>query len=98
MIMREVQQRASFGILTQTRLQSQEMQPQTWRSKQEKLWLKQETQFKTMVPLNRFSFFEELANHPLLPMNLEFEIELQNDAKLIWQNDGTNRRIVVRKI
>ena len=53
---------------------------------------------QTMVPQNRFSFFEELADHPLPPMNLEFDIELQNDADLIWQRDETDRRIVVRKL
>ena len=31
------------------------------------------------------------------PIQLEFEIELQNDQEMIWQNDGTARRIVVRK-
>jgi len=30
-------------------------------------------------------------------MQLEFEIVLQNDDELIFQNDGTGRRIVVRK-
>ena len=30
-------------------------------------------------------------------MKLEFEITLQNDEELIFQNDGTARRIVVKK-
>ena len=29
-------------------------------------------------------------------MQLEFEITFQSDAELIWQNDGTDRRVVVR--
>ena len=51
---------------------------------------------QTLIPLNRYSFFEELNDKLLPPMQLEFEIELQSDEELIWQNDGTNRRIVVR--
>ena len=51
---------------------------------------------QALIPLNRYSFFEELNDKLLPPMQLEFEIELQSDEELIWQNDGTNRRIVVR--
>ena len=51
---------------------------------------------ETLIPLNRYSFFEELSDKLLPPMQMEFEIELQPDAELIWQNDGTDRRIVVR--
>ena len=52
---------------------------------------------KTIIPLNRYSFFEGLSDRLLPPLQLEFEIELQNDEEIIWQNDGTARRIVVRK-
>jgi len=52
---------------------------------------------QTMIPLNRYSFFESLSDRLLPPMQLEFEIILQNDEELIYQNDGTARRIVVRK-
>jgi len=52
----------------------------------------------TIIPLNRYSFFEELSDKLLPPMPLELEIQLQSDAELIWQNDGTNRRIVVRTL
>ena len=51
---------------------------------------------QALIPLNRYSFFEELNDKLLPPMQLEFEIELQSDEELIWQNDGTDRRIVVR--
>ena len=51
---------------------------------------------ETLIPLNRYSFFEELNDKPIPPMQMEFEIELQSDAELIWQNDGTDRRVVVR--
>lgn len=53
---------------------------------------------KTVVPLNRYSFFEELSDKLLPPMLLQFEIELENDTELIYQNDGTGRRIVVTKM
>jgi len=52
---------------------------------------------ETIIRLNRYSFFEELSDRLLPPMQLEFEIVLQNDDELIFQNDGTGRRIVVRK-
>ncbi|KAL9981658.1 hypothetical protein ACROYT_G010393 [Oculina patagonica] len=52
----------------------------------------------TIIPLNRYSFFEELSDKLLPPMPLELEIQLQSDAELIWQNDGTNRRIVVKTL
>ena len=52
---------------------------------------------KTIIPLNRYSFFEGLSDKLLPPLQLEFEIELQNDEEMIFQNDGTARRIVVRK-
>ena len=51
---------------------------------------------ETIIPLDRYSFFEELENKILPPMQLEFEITLQDDTELIWQNDGTDRRVVVR--
>ena len=51
---------------------------------------------ETLIPLNGYSFFEELGDKLLPPMQMEFEIELQSDAELIWQNDGTDRRVVVR--
>ena len=50
------------------------------------------------IPLNRYSFFEKLSDRLLPPIQLEFLITLQNDRELIYQNDGTVRRIVVRKL
>ena len=52
---------------------------------------------QTIIPLNRYSFFEGLSDRLLPPMLFEFEITLQNDREMIFQNDGTARRIVVRK-
>ena len=51
---------------------------------------------KTIIPLNRYSF-EGLSDKLLPPLQLEFEIVVQNDPEMIFQNDGTARRIVVRK-
>ena len=47
--------------------------------------------------MNRYSFFEGLSDKLLPPLQLEFEVELQNDQEMIFQNDGTARRIVDRK-
>ena len=51
---------------------------------------------ETIIPLNRYSFFENLEDKLLPPMQLEFNITFQSDAEVIWQNDGTDRRVVVR--
>ena len=53
---------------------------------------------QTIIPLNRYSFFEGLSDRLLPPMQLEFEIVLQDDREMIFQNDATARRIVVRKL
>ena len=53
---------------------------------------------QTIIPLNRYSFFEGLSDKLLSPMHLNFEIQLQNDEEMIFQNNNTDlRRIVVRK-
>ena len=52
---------------------------------------------KTIIPLNIYSFFEGLSDKLLPPLKLEFEVALQEDEEMIFQNDGTARRIVVRK-
>ncbi|KAL9952823.1 hypothetical protein ACROYT_G040134 [Oculina patagonica] len=43
-------------------------------------------------------FFEELSDKLLPPMQLEFEIDLNPDAELIWDYNATTRRIVVRTL
>ena len=53
---------------------------------------------QTIIPLNRYSFFEGLSDRLLPPMQLEFEIVLQDNREMIFQNDGTARRIVVRRL
>ena len=53
---------------------------------------------QTIIPLNRYFFFEGLSDRLLPPMQLEFEIVLQDDREMIFQNDGIARRIVVRRL
>ena len=38
-----------------------------------------------IIPLNRYSFFEELYERMLVPMQLQFNITLQNDDELIYK-------------
>ena len=57
-----------------------------------------DTKVQTVTPLNRFFFFEELSDRLLPPMRLLFGIVLEEDSKMIFQNDGTGRRIVITKI
>ena len=53
---------------------------------------------QTIIPLNRYSFFGGLSDRLLPPVQLEFEIVLQDDREMIFQNDGTARRIVDRRL
>ena len=53
---------------------------------------------QTIIPLNQYSFFEGQSDRLLPPMQLEFEITLQDGREMIFQNDGTARRIVFRKL
>ena len=48
-----------------------------------------------LIPLNRFSFFEELEDKMLVPMQLQFEIKLQQDNELIHMANGTDAGRVV---
>ena len=40
---------------------------------------------QTIIPLNRYSFFEGLSDKLLPPMQLEFEIQLQDDQEMIFK-------------
>ena len=51
-----------------------------------------------IIPLNRYSFFEELHERMLVPMQLEFNIELQNDDELIFKAAAAdNGRVVINR-
>ena len=51
-----------------------------------------------IIPLNRFSFFEKLEDKMLVPMQLQFEIALNDDGELIHMANGTDAgRVVVNR-
>ena len=51
------------------------------------------------IPLNRYSFFEELEGRMLVPMQLNIELELQNDNELIYKNAAAaDGRVVVNRL
>ena len=51
-----------------------------------------------IIPLNRYSFFEELEDKMLVPMQLQFNIELQNDDELIHRNNGIDGDVSARVV
>ena len=49
-------------------------------------------------PLNRYSFFEELEDKMLVPMQLEFNLKLQNDNELLQKLDAVDDgRVVINR-
>ena len=48
-----------------------------------------------IIPLNRYSFFEELQDKMLVPMQLQFNLNLQNDNELINMAAGVDAGRVV---
>ena len=51
-----------------------------------------------IIPLNRYSFFEELQNRMLVPMQLQFNITLQGDAELIQKAAAADdARVVINR-
>ena len=52
-----------------------------------------------IIPLNRYSFFEGLEDKMLIPMQLEFSLQLQNDDELLQElqaaDDG---RVVINRL
>ena len=52
-----------------------------------------------IIPLNRYSFFEELEDKMLPPMQLTFELTLNDDDELIHKaNAADNGRVVVTRL
>ena len=52
-----------------------------------------------IIPLNRYSFFEELEDKMLPPMQLTFELTLNDDNELIHKADAAdNGRVVVTRL
>ena len=55
------------------------------------------------IPLNRYSFFEELQDKLLPNVRIELQIEMENDKNLIWRVGaadaaGTTYRLIVTRI
>ena len=56
------------------------------------------------IPLNRYSFFEELHDKLLPNVRIELQIEMENDKNLIWRGDGqadaagTTYRLIVTRL
>ena len=55
------------------------------------------------IPLNRYSFFEELQDRLLPNVRIELQIEMENDKNLIWRVGaadaaGTTYRLIVTRI
>ena len=52
-----------------------------------------------MIPLNRYSFFQELERKMLPPMQLTIELTLNEDSELIHMANGTSAgRVVVKRL
>ena len=55
------------------------------------------------IPLNRYSFFEELQDKLLPNVRIELQIEIENDKNLIWRSGaadaaGTTYRLIVTRL
>ena len=55
------------------------------------------------IPLNRYSFFEELQDRLLPNVRIEIQIEMENDKNLIWRTGvadaaGTTYRLIVTRL
>ena len=56
------------------------------------------------IPLNRYSFFEELQDKLLPNVRIELQIEMENDKNLVWRGDGqadaagTTYRLIVTRL
>ena len=51
-----------------------------------------------IIPLNRYSFFEELNERMLVPMQLQFNIQLQNDNEFIFKDAAADDgRVVINR-
>ena len=52
-----------------------------------------------LIPLNRWSFFEELNDKMLVPMQLQFNIEINSDDELVHKvHDVAAARVVIKRV
>ena len=69
-----------------------------------KLLLGASAEVNCEIPLNRYSFFEELQDKILPNVKIELQIEIENDKNLIWRGDGqadaagTSYRLIIRRL
>ena len=69
-----------------------------------KLLLGASAEVNCEIPLNRYSFFEELQDKLLPIVKIELQIEMENDKNLIWRGDGqadaagTTYRLIITRL
>ena len=69
-----------------------------------KLLLGASSEVNCEIPLNRYSFFEELQDKILPNVKIELQVEIENDKNLIWRGDGqadaagTSYRLIIRRL
>ena len=68
-----------------------------------KLLLGASAEVNCEIPLNRYSFFEELQDKLLRNMKIDLDIEFEDDKNLIWRRGaadaaGTSYRLIVRRL
>ena len=68
-----------------------------------KLLLGASAEVNCEIPLNRYSFFEELQDKLLPNMKIELDIEFDDDKNLIWRGGaddaaGTSYRLVIKRL
>ena len=61
------------------------------------------TEVNCEIPLNRYSFFEELQDKLLPNMKIDLNIERETDKNLIWRQgaadaDGTSYRLILKRL
>ena len=63
------------------------------------------TEVNCEIPLNRYSFFEELQDKLLPNMKIDLDIQSDDDKNLIWRGDranadapGTSYRLIIRRL
>ena len=69
-----------------------------------KVLLGESAEVNCEIPLNRYSFFEELQDRLLPNVRIELQIEMENNKNLIWRGDGnadaagTTYRLIVTRL
>ena len=69
-----------------------------------KLLLGASAEVNCEIPLNRYSFFEELQDKILPNVEIELQIEMESDKNLIWRGDGqadaagTSYRLIIKRL